>query len=157
VTTLLPRAARPIVVYEFGNHDALQAPARGNIVALRVPISVQSSTTEYLRRAAVTLTPHSAADGAGVIERRYNVPQLTSLAARSTTVKRECPQHLTGLVFRLNAFETYSGECENPNAEDAVLHRFLHDKTAQARALLQTALTRLIEVEDWALSSEAGK
>jgi hypothetical protein len=144
-------------VYEFGSHDALQTLARRNIVALRAPISVQSLTAACLRRTAGTSTPHSAADVAEAIERRYNDRQLASLAARSTMVKCECPRHLTDLVFRLNAFETYSSECQNLNTEDAALHRFLHDKTAQARALLETALARLIEVEGWTLSSEAGQ
>jgi hypothetical protein len=51
------------------------------------------------------------------------------------------------LVNSLAAFEQYSRECENRNAEDAALHAFLHAATAQARAIMEAALARVVEAE----------
>jgi len=62
-------------------------------------------------------------------------------------VRCECPHHLVQLVSNLAAFETYSQECENRNADDAALHAFLHAATAHARATLESALARVIEAE----------
>ena len=47
----------------------------------------------------------------------------------------------------LVAFESYSAECENRSSEDAALHAYLHATTAQARAMLEDALTRVVEAE----------
>jgi len=65
----------------------------------------------------------------------------------------ECPHHLVDVISSLNAFETYSQECDVLNVDDAALHAFLHSATAQARSLLETALARVmdadaIEIED---------
>jgi hypothetical protein len=51
------------------------------------------------------------------------------------------------LVTSLVAFETYSRECENRNADDAALHAFLNVATARARSMLEAALARVVEAE----------
>ena len=59
----------------------------------------------------------------------------------------ECPAHLVDLVISLSAFEVYSAQCENRNPEDAALHADLHRTTAQARALMEQALTQVATAE----------
>ena len=45
------------------------------------------------------------------------------------------------------AFEIYSSQCANRDDEDAALHRYLHQTTAQARSLIEIALERVAEAE----------
>ena len=79
--------------------------------------------------------------------RRFSNQQLSDLSNESNTIKCECPKHITELLRDLVAFEIYSAECENESSEDAALHSYLHATTAQARSMLEEALSHLIRVE----------
>jgi hypothetical protein len=79
--------------------------------------------------------------------RQFNHQQLTRLARASTAIDCECPHHLAQLVGDLTAFEIYSARCANRDEDDAELHRYLHQTTAQARALIEDALHRVAEAE----------
>ena len=79
--------------------------------------------------------------------RRFSNQQLSELANLSNTIKCECPAHITELLRDLVSFEIYSAECENENTDDAALHSYLHAVTAQARSMLEEALSHLIRVE----------
>ncbi|NNF15460.1 MAG: MerR family transcriptional regulator, partial [Gammaproteobacteria bacterium] len=72
---------------------------------------------------------------------------LGRLAAVQSTVECECPHHLVELVDSLTVFEEYSAHCESRNNEDAALHAYLHRITAQARALIEEALDRVVQAE----------
>jgi hypothetical protein len=47
----------------------------------------------------------------------------------------------------LTAFEIYSAQCSNRDAEDAALHHYLHQTTARARELIEIALAKVVEAE----------
>ena len=79
--------------------------------------------------------------------RRFTERQLVFIAGQSASLECECPSHLSGLVADLTRFETYSAECASRSAEDAAVHRYLHDSTSQARQIMETALQRLVEFE----------
>ena len=79
--------------------------------------------------------------------RRFSSGQLACLARASTAIDCECPHHLAQLVADLTAFEVYSAQCENRGDEDAALHHYLHQVTAQARALIEEALERVARAE----------
>jgi hypothetical protein len=51
------------------------------------------------------------------------------------------------LIGGLAAFETYSGQCMHRNPRDAEVHGFLQATAAEAVALLEQALARVIEHE----------
>ncbi len=79
--------------------------------------------------------------------RCFSNQQLSALANLSYALKCECPKHISDLVRDLVAFEIYSAECENENPDDAALHSYLHAMTAQARSILEEALSHLIRAE----------
>jgi hypothetical protein len=56
--------------------------------------------------------------------------------------------HLSELISSLSTFETYSSECESRNARDAALHSYLNETASRARFLLETALKKVIEVDN---------
>ncbi|HNK32267.1 MAG TPA: hypothetical protein PK403_08325, partial [Plasticicumulans sp.] len=94
-------------------------------------------------RQPVDLTPSPD----GIPQRRYDTDTLERIAASTPTLACECPHHLVDLVAGLSAFEDYSAQCENRSPEDAALHHWLRATTAQARALMEEALTRVAGAE----------
>ena len=79
---------------------------------------------------------------------RYNQKRRAKrLANISSTIDCECPQNLAQLVSDLTAFEVYSAQCANRDAEDAALHHYLHHTCAKARELIEIALKKVIDAE----------
>jgi hypothetical protein len=72
---------------------------------------------------------------------------LQKLAGATGTVACECPRHLVDIVRGLTAFEIYSEQCLNRSDQDAALHAYLHDVTAQARSMMEAALIRAAEAD----------
>jgi hypothetical protein len=52
----------------------------------------------------------------------------------------------------LNAFELYCRECASRDEKDAMLHSFLHRKTANARQMMEDALSNLADAEGFDLA-----
>ncbi len=156
ITDLLSRAGAPraLVIYNFASRSVIERLETQQITPKRAPVDAAE-----LRRWCVSLHGAAAAAplpadmlselslGGPIPPRRYDSAALMRIAAASPVVRCECPHHLVQLVSSLVAFENYSRECENRNADDAALHAFLHAATAQARATMEAALARVIEAE----------
>lgn len=152
-------AARGVIVYNFGRVRDVDLARDSRIVVLRSPVNVDEVRAAVMRAyaPATASRPKTAFTGdtgdsdwrfAGPVpRRRFNNQQLTRLARASTTIDCECPHHLAQLVGDLTAFEVYSAQCANRDEDDAALHRYLQQTTAQARALVETALERVAEAE----------
>jgi hypothetical protein len=149
-----------VIVYSFAAaRDIDQARSKGFVV-VRGPADADEARAAILRAASAETGPtpggltarepgvSSDWQFSGPIAPRYFTPQqLAKLAKASTAIDCECPHHLAQLVGDLSAFEIYSAGCANRNEDDAALHRYLHQTTAQARALIEVALQRVAEAE----------
>ncbi|MBT8088260.1 MAG: MerR family transcriptional regulator [Gammaproteobacteria bacterium] len=152
-------AARGVIVYSFGRLRDVDLARDSRIVVLRSPVSIDEVQAAVIRACAppAASQPKSASApeaaesvwqfSGPVAPRRFNNQQLTRLTRASTAIDCECPHHLAQLVGDLTAFEVYSAQCANRDEEDAALHRYLHQTTAQARALIEVALERVAEAE----------
>ncbi|MBT8082520.1 MAG: MerR family transcriptional regulator [Gammaproteobacteria bacterium] len=152
-------AARGVVVYSFGRTRDVDLARDSRITALRSPVNVEEVRAAVIRAyapSATSLPETTLATDTGesdwhfsgpVAPRRFNTQQLTRLARASTAIDCECPHHLAQLVGDLTAFEVYSAQCANRDEDDAALHHYLHQTTAQARALIETALERVAQAE----------
>ena len=80
----------------------------------------------------------------GAPPRRFANRMLAEISMASVTLNRECPRHITYLLVRLINFETYSAEFECRSPANAVLHQYLNEVTANARALLEEALAHVV-------------
>ena len=143
-----------IVVYRFASRDALDRLPAAKCIVLRAPVRPATIQSQCVRR-GVSQTRVLAETGelasiiGGVIpERQFDEETLSRLAAASITVRCECPLHLSELISSLGAFEIYASECESRNARDAALHSYLNDIASRARFLLETALKKVIEVDN---------
>ncbi len=80
-------------------------------------------------------------------KRRFSTEQLAKLLEISPEIDCECPNHLSRIVDGLVAFEEYSADCESRDPEDQQLHAYLHQETAKARTIMETALAELVRFE----------
>lgn len=146
-------AAQGLVVYGFAPKVALERLEAQRITTKRAPVDAAelAQWCRALHGADQRPSPEAIlaeVDLTSPIPRRlYDSAKLARIATASPTVRCECPHHLVQLVSSLVAFEQYSRECENRNAEDAALHAFLHAATARARATMEAALARVVEAE----------
>lgn len=150
-------AARGVIVYSFGRDRDIESVRSSRIVAMRAPVTVDELRAAIMRAYTPPPAPRPdpASDSTGsdwnfsgpVPPRRFSSGQLATLARASTAIDCECPHHLAQLVADLTAFEVYSAQCENRGDDDAALHRYLHQVTAQARALIEDALERVARAE----------
>ncbi|MGB5831366.1 MAG: MerR family transcriptional regulator [Thiohalocapsa sp.] len=156
ICDLLSRAgaARAVVIYDFASRAVIERLEAQQIMPRRAPVNAAELRRICLALHAVGSDLATPADmlsdlslGGPIAPRRYDSVTLSRIAAASPTVRCECPHHLVQLVSSLVAFEKYSLECENRNADDAALHAFLHAATAQARATMEAALARVVEAE----------
>ncbi|ATB30004.1 hypothetical protein [Melittangium boletus] len=79
---------------------------------------------------------------------RYTQEQLGTLLEYSSSVRCECPNHLSQIVAGLQAFEEYSKQCENRDDADRQVHAMLYRYTAGARAVMEEALDALVKHEN---------
>ena len=146
-------AAQGLVVYGFAPRAAVERLEGQRIVAKRAPVDAAELARwcAALHGSQTSPSPEAILEGVDLtspIPRRlYDNASLARIATSSPTVRCECPHHLVQLVSSLAAFEQYSRECENRNADDAALHAFLHAATARARATMEAALAQVVEAE----------
>ena len=156
---------RPIIIYHFAQKAALELLAQKTrtITAMRAPVTPSDLKTACEADLALAMirshSPEFPSDTSGLddipdVQQVENIParqfddvQLSKISNISTAVDCECPHHMASILAELNAFEKYSQECENKNADDEALHHLLHHRTAQARSIMEDALAILMEAE----------
>ena len=158
VRELIQRAKAPhsILIYHFTTSRTATALARAipGLNLLVAPVSDAQLRRECLLRFQALENGNSKIpiDLGPLPAKLYTQDQLAQLSQITSTVDCECPQHLAGLLKSLSAFEKYSGECEDRNPQDAVLHSFLHRTTAKARRSLEEALQHVLQTEGISLA-----
>ncbi len=142
-----------VIIYGFANQQQIEELQSSQITVVRSAVDVQelarlcifhSGGSERLPGLQAGSTLHYEQT---IPSRKFSNAQLNNLASISSTIKCECPKHMSDIVKDLVSFEIYSAECENENDQDAALHSYLHATTAQARSMLEEAMSHLIRVE----------
>ena len=147
-------ADQALIVYRVAARATLDRIKSSRVIPIRGPIDRVALHQWCFALHARTITqPDITAEpeikiSSSLPARRFDEATLNKIATASVTVRCECPHHLVELISSLTAFEAYSTECEVLNVDDAILHGFLHSATAQARALLETALARVVEADN---------
>ena len=153
-------AAGGVIIYNFGATRDVDHARDSRLVVARAPVIVDEIRAAVIRAVSQPLATRPRASTARktavpadwqfsgpVAPRHFNQAQLATLASASTAIDCECPHHLAELVNDLSAFEIYSANCANRDDDDAALHRYLHQTTAQARALIEVALEKVAKAE----------
>ena len=137
------------VAYAFGTGRAIQMLLLSGVKLYREPDS-RTELRQVLEELGRAAQGWSATLQGGLwsrAARRFDDQTLTEIAARSSTIACECPQHLAELIMKLTAFEKYSDECGSRSIEDTLLHRNLGDVANRALAMFESALARIAREE----------
>ncbi len=149
-TLLNTSGLHAFVVYKFSTRAAVDHLERAGVTCLKGMV-----TAGDVLRACKTLKkkPYIGDDeqqsnkALPTRPRRFDNAALARAASLSSSIACECPNHLAELIISLAAFEQYSSECANKNAQDVALHKQLHQSASLARSILEESLARVIEVE----------
>ncbi len=152
VRRLLARsgARKAVIVYGFGTRQALGDLESAGIACLRAPVNAADIVAACAGPGAPMPATQRADRQTALDEvppRQFTPQQLARISTRAPILACECPHHLVELINSMAAFETYSLECQHKNAEDAAIHADLHSTAARARAMLESALTRVAQFE----------
>ena len=148
----LAKAELTIVTYAFARREVLKELQREALRPLRAPLTATAlrahMTSMIVRSLMESGDPQAQAVVGEIRPPRFSPTQLARLETISSSVKCECPQHISSILSSMVYFEGYCKECESKSDEDAKVHRMLYERTARARMLLEDGLERLLEHED---------
>ncbi len=139
-------AAQAIVIYRFGARSSLRELEKSKFILIRAPITF--TELKQLCIASVSQKARGEPELSNAVPaRRFTDNALSAIANASQSLACECPVHLVDLIRSLTAFETYSKECMVANPNDATVHTYLHAASAQARSIVEQALTHVAEAD----------
>ena len=119
---------------------------KSKFILIRAPITF----TELKQLCIASVSQQARGEpelSSAVPARRFTDKALLAIANASQSLACECPVHLVDLIRGLTAFETYSKECIVANPTDATVHSYLHAASAQARSIIEEALTHVAEAD----------
>jgi DNA-binding transcriptional MerR regulator len=140
------RSSLTFVIYSIGGHKTLAGLDREGIIALPAPVNAAHLARLCLLNVSGAATAAPAIQSAA--PRRYDDAQLAMINQMPNPVDCECPNHLSDLLMRINAFEHYNHQCEDRNADDASLHVMMAEASVRCRELLEESLSRAIDHAD---------
>ena len=135
-----------LVVFNYGTKKSIQQLEAAGVVCLKGSVAA-AEIYRACRSIQPTLSTARAAQNQKVTSPRFTNEQLSRIAALTSKIACECPNHLAELIINLTAFEKYSSECANRNEEDAQLHSQLNQAAGASRLILEDSLIRLMEIE----------
>ena len=149
-----------VIVYAFAKWEVVERLRRPSRQLMRAPVSARALRSSMIGLIVKHLTSAPRQDAtvpnaqASLLRleqpapmRRFDDMQLAALQDIVSAVDCECPNQVADLVLSLNAFESYSAQCQNRNEKDAKIHRMLARVTGHARAVMEYAMKELCEFE----------
>lgn len=141
-----------IIMYRFARHDVISKLRLAGYLVARTPsdASELASLCELLMSQNAKPAPDVGLkkDVADTTPATYFDDQaLTAITLAANSVYCECPRHLVEILHMLGSFERYSAQCQNENPKDEILHRQIHQATAQARVIIEGALKKVALAE----------
>lgn len=144
------RAELTIVTYDFARRKFLRDVQGLGVRVLQAPVALETLRAHLapliIRRTLTAATKMVTTMEEGSAP-RFTRKQLGQLMEISSTIQCECPNHLAQIVEKLQAFESYSKDCENRNDADREIHARLYRSTSQARQEMERALEELVAHE----------
>jgi DNA-binding transcriptional MerR regulator len=135
-----------LVIFNYGTKKFILELENAGVVCLKGSVA-SAEIYRACRSIKPTLSNSRPALNQPVTSPRFTNEQLSRIAALTSKIACECPNHLAELIINLTAFEKYSSECANRNEEDAQLHSQLNQAAGASRLILEESLIRLMEIE----------
>ena len=144
-------AKQLILIYGFTNSAAKKLLSKTDFMFIQAPITIDHVISEIKSIIKEKNMGGERQDGFDLNSkaplRIYSNNELIKLSSASSTIKCECPQHLSSMILKLIQFEIYSAECVIRYKKDAELHTLLGNMTGHARTIMEQALKKVIEAE----------
>ncbi len=148
-------AKQLILIYGFTNSAAKKLLNKTDFIFIQAPITIDHLVSEVESIIKEKYLCNERPNGPNLNSkaplRTYSNNELIKLSSASSTIKCECPQHLSSMILKLIQFEIYSAECVSRYKKDAELHTLLGNMTGHARTIMEQALKKVIEAEGLAL------
>jgi DNA-binding transcriptional MerR regulator len=135
-----------LVIFNYGTKKSILELEDAGVVCLRGSVAA-AEIYRVCRSIKPTLSNSRLSLNKTVTSPRFTNEQLSRIAALTSKIECECPNHLAELIINLCAFEKYSSECANGNEQDAQLHSQLNQAAGASRLILEESLIRLMEIE----------
>ena len=135
-----------LVIFNYGTKKFILELENAGVVCLKGSVA-SAEIYRACRSIKPTLPISRPALNQTVTSPRFTNAQLSRVAALTSKIACECPNHLAELIINLTAFEKYSSECANRNEEDVQLHSQLNQAAGASRLILEESLVRLMEIE----------
>jgi hypothetical protein len=153
-----PGVAALVVVYDFAPRKVIRQLTLTGAALVQGAPGIDSLRRTIREAFELPITPRESilslplnGNGAHAVvanpPRLFTDADLGRLREVETAVDCECPNHMAQILSGLVAFEEYSRDCENRDAQDAELHAYLHRETGAARAIMERALLHLCQEE----------
>lgn len=144
-------AKQLMLIYGFTNSAAKRLLSKTDFTYIQAPISIDHLKTKINS----LITEHLLSDNkdygfdlnSKAPLRTYSNNELIKLSSASSTIKCECPQHLSSMILKLIQFEIYSTECVSRFKKDADLHKLLGNMAGHARSIMEQGLGKVIAAE----------
>jgi hypothetical protein len=135
-----------LAIFNYGTKKSIQELENAGVVCIKGSVA-SAEIYRACRSIKPALSVNRPALNQNVTSPRFTNEQLSRIAALTSKIACECPNHLAELIINLSAFEKYSSECANRNQEDAQLHSQLNQAAGASRLILEESLVRLMEIE----------
>ncbi len=149
ILALQPAARQTVVLYGFGQKEALARLTRAGVVVHRETLD-DAALAEILRRSRPPMASPTwalRAPNEPLPPRQFSDAVLQRVANITSDVLCECPRHVAELIAQLGRFEDYSLDCLEQSPKDKELHIQLNLMAASARALFEQALQMVADHE----------
>lgn len=83
------------------------------------------------------------------MKERFPAEQVTRVLDQALVYQCACPAQVCRTIFELRELYDYQRACENTSAQDQAVHATIAEAAAQAHALMEACLARVLVLEGW--------
>ncbi|HEY8097496.1 MAG TPA: hypothetical protein VIE91_05615 [Methylophilaceae bacterium] len=83
------------------------------------------------------------------MQEKYNATQISKVIDQSLVYQCACPAQVCRTIFELRELFEYQINCANNSANDRLVHETIATATAQAHAVMEECLSKVLEIEGW--------
>jgi len=148
------RRHKYFIVFTFAQREMIDELKSLGFNLLRAPISYEHLFEKVLNTfhpEEKTRKNNSGSEEppfAEVPPHKFTKKQLEALTNTRFAIDCEYPNHIANLVHQLTLYEAHSQNCASKNNDAAHLHNNIYKLTAQARDMMERAISLVVEAEN---------
>lgn len=140
-------AQHKVLVYRYARQQDITHLRTLGVHAVKAPVDREILLNLFERLKKPMLTLARSTQNNEIPARIYSDVDINKAAALSSAIDCECPQHMAEIIKCLVDFEVYSSQCLTQDQASADMHRFIYQRTAQARAIMEDLMQAVLQQE----------